>query len=43
MRPGWLSPIMAPVLRFVFMRETQKRLGALKAYLERAREVDTPL
>jgi uncharacterized protein YndB with AHSA1/START domain len=34
-RPRWLSPALAPVMRFVFMRETRRRLAALKSALER--------
>ena len=33
-RPRWLSPVVAPLLRFVFTREARSRLEALKARLE---------
>jgi hypothetical protein len=33
-RPRWLAPVLEPVLRAMFMRETRKRLAALEAVLE---------
>jgi hypothetical protein len=33
-RPGWIRAVADPVLRFLFQRETRKRLESLKRYLE---------
>jgi hypothetical protein len=33
-RPVWLRAVLDPVLRFVFQRETRKRLESLKRYME---------
>jgi hypothetical protein len=38
-RPRWLSPVLEPVLRSIFMRETRQRLTALKAFLERSNPI----
>lgn len=35
-RPAWLTRVLVPMLRFVFMRETRARLAALKRYLKRS-------
>jgi hypothetical protein len=33
--PRWLAWLLEPVMNFKLKRETQKRLGALKSFLER--------
>ena len=40
-RPRWLSPLLNPVLQFVFARETVSRLSALKRAVE-AESGDAP-
>jgi ribosome-associated toxin RatA of RatAB toxin-antitoxin module len=34
-RPGWLSFLLEPILQWVFSRDTQKRLEALKQAVEK--------
>ncbi len=34
-RPGWLAPLLTPVLGLVFARDTARRLAALKDAVER--------
>lgn len=41
-RPAWLGPILIPIFNRVFYRETQARLRALKAFLERPQPGSAP-
>ncbi|WP_339912291.1 type II toxin-antitoxin system RatA family toxin [Symmachiella dynata] len=34
LQPRWLAPLLEPVVRFIFDRETRQRLIALKQFLE---------
>jgi hypothetical protein len=36
-RPGWLRPILDPIAAALFLRETRRRLSALKRHVERSR------
>jgi ribosome-associated toxin RatA of RatAB toxin-antitoxin module len=36
-RPRWLRPILDPIAAALFMRETRRRLAALKRHLEQSR------
>jgi hypothetical protein len=36
-RPQWLRAVLDPLLRFVFQKETRKRLESLKRYIESGR------
>jgi hypothetical protein len=41
-RPNWARGIVDPLLRFVFQRQTRKRLESLKCYIERRKRRDLP-